>query len=307
MDPVEDCTRLDWQTDRLSESRIRTVLTEEGPEALLVTRIPNARMASEIEALDRLANLNGIKTAGDLEEVRRACRGSGVDPDELCRIATDLPYSVTLSYCDSGAAGRMKALYRRKSSTCAIASRRSDLRGEEEPMAFRPWSAYANDPLKVKRARELASRLRGFVGQHLPEYMVPSAVVLLERFPLTPNGKVDRGALPLPEGLRRVEEAYVPPHTEAQRKIAAIWREVLQVEKIGVHDNFFELGGHSLMATQVISRLRDAFALELPLASLFESPTLAGLAEYIETTIRAARDREGMVGASAGDRERGEL
>ena len=129
-----------------------------------------------------------------------------------------------------------------------------------------------------------ANQLRGFLKDKLPEFMVPSVFVLLETLPLMPNGKVDRGALPLPETARlELENVFVGPRTEAEQLVAQVWREVLKVEKIGVHDNFFELGGHSLTATQVIARLRDAFRAEVPLRFLFETPTVADLTHKIET------------------------
>jgi acyl carrier protein len=123
------------------------------------------------------------------------------------------------------------------------------------------------------------SALRRALAAQLPDYMVPSAFVLLEALPLTPNGKVDRRALPTPEGGRpELEAAYIAPRTEVERAIATIWQEVLRIERVGLHDNFFDLGGHSLLATQVISRLRAAFQVELPLRTLFEEPTVARLA-----------------------------
>jgi amino acid adenylation domain-containing protein len=129
--------------------------------------------------------------------------------------------------------------------------------------------------------------LQQFLKQKLPEYMVPSAIVLLETLPLTPNGKVDRRALPAldtarPEG----SDAYIAPRTPVEELLTLIWADVLGLELVGIHDNFFELGGHSLLATQVFSRLRDTFAVELPLRCLFDSPTVALLAQYIEAARR---------------------
>jgi amino acid adenylation domain-containing protein len=127
-----------------------------------------------------------------------------------------------------------------------------------------------------------ADQLRKALLEQLPDYMVPAAFVPLDRLPLTPNGKIDRRALPNPEdGKLAGGKAYVAPRNPIEEKVAGIWQEVLQVERVGAHDDFFELGGHSLLATQVISRLRAAFQVELPLRSLFESPTVAGLAEAV--------------------------
>jgi len=125
--------------------------------------------------------------------------------------------------------------------------------------------------------------LRKYLKGKLPAYMVPSSFVLLEKMPLTLNGKVDRCALPAPDQLRpELDESYVSPRTPMEEHLAKIWADVLRVEQVGVHDNFFDLGGHSLIAIQVISRVRMAFQVELPLRSLFESLTVAELSEVIE-------------------------
>ncbi|MBW4629689.1 MAG: amino acid adenylation domain-containing protein [Brasilonema octagenarum HA4186-MV1] len=126
------------------------------------------------------------------------------------------------------------------------------------------------------------SELRSFLKQKLPEYMVPSAIVILEALPLTPNGKVDRHALPVPDFYSEVADKYVAPRTSIEKTLAQIWAQVLKVEQVGIHDNFFELGGHSLLAIQVLSEINSAFGLDLSIQIMFESPTVAGIAAYIE-------------------------
>ncbi|MFB3092706.1 MAG: condensation domain-containing protein, partial [Dehalococcoidia bacterium] len=134
------------------------------------------------------------------------------------------------------------------------------------------------------------SDLRGFLKEKLPEYMLPSVFVMLDALPLTLQGKVDRLALPAPDWARpELEESFVAPRTPVEEVLAGIWADVLRLERVGIHDNFFELGGHSLLAMQVISRVRSAFQVESPLRSLFESPTVAGLAERIEMARGADR------------------
>ncbi|MDF5737287.1 MULTISPECIES: non-ribosomal peptide synthetase [unclassified Nostoc] len=124
--------------------------------------------------------------------------------------------------------------------------------------------------------------LRHYLNEKLPEYMIPSAFVVLEKFPLTSNGKVDSRALPIPENFKsRLESSFVLPSTPTQEILANLWAAILSIEKVGIYDNFFELGGHSLLATQVISRLRTAFQIDLPLRCIFESPTVAQLSEVI--------------------------
>ena len=132
---------------------------------------------------------------------------------------------------------------------------------------------------------ELRDRLR----QRLPEYMVPSAFVQLPELPLTPNGKVDRKALPEPERVANESTRFVAARTPLEELIAGIWMEVLGLEKVSTQENFFELGGHSLLATRVISRVRALGQVELPLRTLFESPTVAGLARRVEEAQRSQR------------------
>ena len=133
-----------------------------------------------------------------------------------------------------------------------------------------------------------STELRQFLRATVPDYMVPSWFVQLERLPLTVNGKLDRRALPAPE-LSGAEDSYVAPRTPVEEVLAGIWQELLRVERVGVTDNFFELGGHSLLVTQLISQLRDSFQLELPLRTLFEASTVGELAGRIEVAGREAQ------------------
>ncbi|BAZ34001.1 amino acid adenylation domain-containing protein (plasmid) [Cylindrospermum sp. NIES-4074] len=127
-------------------------------------------------------------------------------------------------------------------------------------------------------------QLHHFLKQKLPEYMVPSAFVVLDTLPLTPNGKIDRNALPDPDSARpNLRKTFVAPRTDIEQQIADIWTSLLKLEKVGIHDNFFTLGGHSLLATQVIARLRASFGIDFPVRTVFEAPTVALLAERIET------------------------
>jgi acyl carrier protein len=125
--------------------------------------------------------------------------------------------------------------------------------------------------------------LREHLRAKLPEYMVPGALVALEELPLTPNGKVDRRALPAPEEQHlHAGTVHTAPRGPVEEILAGIFAEVLRLEGVGAHDRFFDLGGHSLLATQVVSRVRDAFQVEVPLLQLFETPTVAGLATWVE-------------------------
>ncbi len=127
-----------------------------------------------------------------------------------------------------------------------------------------------------------AADLRGHLQGHLPEHMVPWAIEILPSLPLSPSGKVDRMALPLPQAARQMSEQYVAPRTPVEIALAQIWAEVLGLPQVGLEDSFFALGGHSLLAARVVSRLRQSFGVELPLRDLFEQPTVGGLAVRIE-------------------------
>ncbi|MBE4748816.1 non-ribosomal peptide synthetase, partial [Corallococcus sp. ZKHCc1 1396] len=131
--------------------------------------------------------------------------------------------------------------------------------------------AHADQPLD-------AASLRDFLKQRLPEFMVPSAFVSLEAIPLTSSGKVDRKALPSPDGALPTGAEYVAPRNETEQKLSALWSEVLRVERVGIHDNFFELGGHSLLATQAVTRIRATFNVEVSLQDFFEAPTVEAFA-----------------------------
>jgi amino acid adenylation domain-containing protein len=155
-----------------------------------------------------------------------------------------------------------------------------DQRGEKQLVAyFVPQSGQV----------PTVSELRDSLKDGLPDYMVPSAFVMLDTLPLTPNGKLDRLALPAPDLSRpELDTNFVAPRNAVEEQLAEIWEEVLGLERVGIHDDFFELGGHSLLATRVLSRVRGVFQVELPLRILFEEPTVAGLAGRIEAVQRSA-------------------
>ncbi|MEG5000682.1 non-ribosomal peptide synthetase family protein [Microcoleus sp. B4-D4] len=139
----------------------------------------------------------------------------------------------------------------------------------------------AHSKLSVQDS-QLIESLRSFLKEQLPEYMIPSAFVVLKALPLTPNGKIDPQALPAPSIAANFTDTFVGPRTPGEEILAGIWSQLLNLKKVGIHDNFFDLGGHSLLITQLLAKVRESFQVELPLRVLFEAPTVAGLAEKIE-------------------------
>jgi amino acid adenylation domain-containing protein len=150
------------------------------------------------------------------------------------------------------------------------------------PEEVKPWSAYTTDPLENGLSQQMIPRLREHLKGRVPEYMMPSAWLMLKSLPLTPNGKVDRRALPDPQGRPEELGEYVAPRTDLERTLTEIWAQVLQVDQVGIEDHFFEIGGHSLLAMQVLVRLRSALSIEMPMSVLFELPTIRELAAHVE-------------------------
>jgi acyl carrier protein len=132
-----------------------------------------------------------------------------------------------------------------------------------------------------------AGGLRGFLLERLPDYMIPSVFVDVPALPVTSHGKVDRNALPAPDGANTLaDEAYVAPRTLVEERLAAILATLLGIESVGINDNFFLLGGHSLLGTQLITNISRSFGVELSLLTLFDHPTVAGMAGEIERLVR---------------------
>jgi amino acid adenylation domain-containing protein len=160
--------------------------------------------------------------------------------------------------------------------------------------AVRVWDDGAQDQrlaaylvVRCEAAEPAPQELRNFLQQHLPDNMIPATFVTLAKLPTTPNGKINRQALPKPEPVRPQLGHYLAPQTELEQIIAAIWRELLHVQEVGLQDNFFDLGGHSLLVIGAQTRLRDALGIDLPIVRLFQYPTISALAGFIND--RAAR------------------
>jgi long-subunit acyl-CoA synthetase (AMP-forming) len=144
------------------------------------------------------------------------------------------------------------------------------------------------------------AEMRQHLSRHLPDYMVPADFVILEQLPFTPNGKVDRKALPKVNGSTAAPMEFVPPDTATEKALAELWQKVLRLDRVSVEDNFFASGGHSLLAMQLAGHVRDRFGIDLPLRNLFERPTVGKLAEVIDALLWSARSE---TPALAGKRE----
>jgi len=274
---------VDWQRQGLTLPHLRELLLETAPESLRVNDVADARLFADQKLLSWLSNEEGPEAVGQWRDAtRKLSTSTGIEPEALWDLGNELAYAVDITPACAAGKYCYDVMFSRN-ETGAVASPAIPRADEMRP---KPWSAYATDPLRLRWAQdfatELVPQLRGFLGEKLPSYMVPGHFILLDSLPLTPNGKLNRKALPAPDQSRpELADSFVAPRTPSEEKLAKIWCEVLNFDRIGINDNFFELGGHSLLATQVVSRIRATFEVELPLRSLFESPTVVGLAEVI--------------------------
>jgi amino acid adenylation domain-containing protein len=282
--PETELVWLDWQELALTLPALCDLLRRQEPASLGLLHIPNSRLARAAHTLHWLTREAGPATVG---EFKADYREDGIDPEAFWELGLDFPYTVQVAW----AGPAYEACYNVILQHTRAAGRpllHTGLPDEEDSVTDRPWAAYANDPLRTITRRTLSQQLRAFLEQKLPEYMLPSAFVLLDTLPLTANGKVNRQALPAPETLGSFASPVLSAsQTEVEHQLAAIWEQTLGLQKIGLEDDFFELGGHSLLATQIVTRVRETFGVHLTLQTLFKQPTIAGLALILEELLLA--------------------
>jgi SAM-dependent methyltransferase/acyl carrier protein len=268
-----DVEWLDWRRDRLHLQEVWRRLETSRARGIGISNVPHERMQKRLRAQELL---KGPPTT--VRELRETLAGfipeAGLE--EMLSICEQAHFTAEVAWSDSGADGR-----------CDVFLTRGEKGKPGLPMApieiDKPLLSCASNPLQVKFARDLVPELRALIQDKLPGYMLPSAFVLLDKLPLTSNGKIDRRALPAPDPVQAgAEDSYVAPRTAAEATVAGIWCDVLHLKRAGVNDNFFELGGHSLLVTQVAARIRDRFQVDLPVRRLFEKPTIAATAAAVE-------------------------
>lgn len=283
--------RLNWQNEKLTTTGLTAFLTATRPEVLTLTSVPNSRVFPALKALDLLAGEERPETVDDLRHLMgQAGGGDSVDPEEVAALSREVPYGISIGWTNPNSHACFDVVCQRQNGNDNLMSLRPSLASTNgRPTS---WAKYANDPLEGRFTRNLVPKLRSLLQEQLPEYMVPSAFVLMGSMPLTPHGKINRKALPAPEQARpELADIYIAPRTQTEKDLASMFAHILGVTQVGLHDNFFELGGHSLLATQLLSRIREAFTeKEIPLHHIFEFPTVAGLAQAIEA--RAGTDQD---------------
>jgi 2-polyprenyl-3-methyl-5-hydroxy-6-metoxy-1,4-benzoquinol methylase/acyl carrier protein len=270
-----------------------------GPTSLRITAIPNARVSVPLAALRALNARSPVDRLGEI-----AVGPAGIDPEDVR--ALDANYEVAIEWSAAGP-GYFDAVFRPRTAAEAVVASTEMAATERAPslaLASADLSIYANRPaFRAVAGANLVPALRQHLRSTLPEYMIPSAFVPLEALPLTPNGKLDRQALPSPDGTRQeTATPFVPPATDVERKLAAIFRELLGMNEIGVHDNFFDLGANSLMMVRIVEKIRADLGLKISLVRVFQFPTLSSLA----AAIAGSETKPGHVAAPA-EQNRGQL
>ncbi|GHG76385.1 non-ribosomal peptide synthetase [Comamonas sp. JC664] len=287
LDTAPSTAEVAWGPGNVSLTDLRARLSQDGTRRIGLRGIRNARVEASLETLAHVTG-SAATRPGSFEKLRKRvldqdAAGSaiepepGIDPESLHQLAEALSLDLALDWSRGGADGAFDAVF-------TPASKRVEgpialFGNAPEPV---PGARRANDPLRGRVERRLESELRKRAQAHLPEYMVPASIMVIDALPLTENGKVDRRALPVPAVSHGLETAYVEPRTGEEEILASIFAELLGAERVGVHESFFDLGGHSLLATQVVSRIRAVLGVEIPLRTFFGSPTVGGLAAAVQ-------------------------
>ncbi len=262
---VEDAGRwLAWDQDGRWQRELRNMLSATPSSSVGVRGIRDGRVAPAVAALVLLDSQDANGTAAELVAASAPTRGE--DPNLPMRLASEM--GVEMQWRAFSSTGTYDAIFN---------PRWREKKAEKDlPPTY--YRKYGNDPALAAEDAKLAPELQDHLRRSLPDYMVPSALLLIGSWPLTPNGKIDRRALPAPD---RRSESYVPPRTPQEEILCSIFADVLSLERVGTEDDFFALGGHSLLATRLVSQVRTSFGVELPLRTLFEAPTVRLLAEHV--------------------------
>jgi acyl carrier protein len=288
-----EATMLDeWPADGLEADQLRTWLAASPGGVIGFADVPNARVVQPVAAARVLGRASDAWTAGRVQA--EAAASCGIDPEMFFAFAASIGGTAHVQCSLSGRPDTMDVTLASVPDAAPAFPRRLAPR--------RGLAACANEPLQGAFVRNLAPDLRRHLQTLLPGYMVPATFTLLGELPLGPNGKIDRAQLPSPDPGRARQGGYVAPRSDIEQRLTRLWSEVLAVPQIGVRDNFFtELGGHSLLGTQLMSRVRSAFGIDLPLSRLFAAPTVAELAVHVrEALARSELDSSAALSAAPG-------
>ncbi|MFI6193478.1 amino acid adenylation domain-containing protein [Streptomyces sp. NPDC051136] len=269
--------------DHAGADRLAKLLEDERPDSVGLRSLPNARLQYDL-SLRRL--LRDAPAGLPVAEVRirsAAATEPGHDPEDYAALGDRGPYEVELGWADGGDDGTFDVVVRRRDALPGPATTHT---AQQPELGAPRWAEYANDPLWREACATALPGIETHLRQRLPEHMVPSRFLFVRDIPLTPNGKVDTASLRFlmhAQGERGVRaRSGRRPLTPTERKIAAMWRELLSWDDITADDDFFTLGGHSLLTFQLVLRLRAEFGVDVPTGLPFETPGLAAMAERMD-------------------------
>jgi len=274
---TNDIVWTDWQEQKPAVTEIERLLTDTLPKILGIRNVSNARLHDETFVMQWLREAGQDETVGHLRAFLSQQPQTGIEPDAMLNLGSELPYHVETSWLNTNHEGTYDVVFTHHSLSFRPAVFKENTR-------VTPWHHYANNPLQDKSDQQLIPLLRSFLQDQLPEYMIPAGFVILDQFPLTSNGKVDRQALAeLPSDDSLLSgETYVPPRTRIEKLLADIWAEILDIEQVGIHDNFFHLGGNSIKGISLFNKLQQLFKKNFRLITLFDTPTIAEFAAYLK-------------------------
>ncbi|MFN2446674.1 MAG: amino acid adenylation domain-containing protein [Vicinamibacterales bacterium] len=260
-----------------------------------ISDLPNARVQSECLLSKLLQSSDAPSTVGELRRTSANRSLRGIEPEALFAIQPELQRRIVISPSASGRPDTFDLTVPAETGSLATPSSAASRRPDA---SF--WRLRANSPLQASFTRRLMPRIRTFLQERLPDFMVPSAFVPLERMPLSPNGKIDRRALPPPDPPS-VTGATTPARDDIEKKLVKLWSDVLGVPTVGLTDNFFDLGGHSLLAAKLLTQVNKAFATKLQLPALFESGTVEHIAQLVRGADAVEPNRCVVMLSDAGD------
>ncbi|NEO38504.1 MAG: amino acid adenylation domain-containing protein [Moorea sp. SIOASIH] len=262
----------------MSYEEIETYLRQKQPESICFSGLVNSRVASDVGLVELLSQPEAKQNIQQLRQKLESKLVNGIDPERLYELSASLGYSLELCWSAQGRGELMDGVFVRselakEGIVLTPLSQKSVVGGN--------WHHYGNNPLSSQLRKQLRLQLREYLESRLPEYMVPSELMVLSQLPLTPNGKVDRKALPVTDVASSVSTEYIGPETEIEKVLAEIWQDVLGIEKVGIHDSFIDLGGHSLTAVKLVSKISTNFNIILQVKTLLLHPRIDELSNII--------------------------
>jgi amino acid adenylation domain-containing protein len=280
---VDEVHRWDWQQEDTTLSDIVEKLQQQPVACYRVENVPNARLSEDIWLMETIKRFPESTTVSELRTYLQEHPAQvGIEPEAWWDLATILPYEVEVHWSPISLGCYDVTFFHADPSEIVDSVVISSSYHERPIVLPQPWHTYGNNTSFGKDSINLAAQFRTFLQDKLPDYMLPSAFVILPELPLTLNGKVDRRALPVPEIERsQLNTVYVEPQNETEEAIATVWQEVLKLDKVGIDDNFFEIGGDSLLMAQLSSKLSQVLGRQLSIVELFQYPTIQSLSQHL--------------------------